>query len=45
MLNYGKYVKEMYWPKVSEKNHQETINMRNKALNENVALKKHLPIN
>ena len=33
--NYGKYVKEMYWPKVSEKNKSSMAMLREKALQEN----------
>ena len=33
--NYGKYVKEMYWPKVSEKNQSAMTMLRNRAINEN----------
>ena len=34
-MNYGKYVKEMYWPKVSEKNQLETAKLRDRAVKEN----------
>jgi len=30
--NYGKYVKEMYWPKVSEKYQSEMAKLKLKAL-------------
>lgn len=33
--NYGKYVREMYWPKVSEKNASAMEHLREKAVNEN----------
>ena len=35
ILNYGKYVKEMYWPKISEKSAKDTEMNRQKVLNEN----------
>ena len=35
--NYGKYVREMYWPKVSEKNQSEMVSLRAKIDNQNTA--------
>ena len=35
--NYGKYVKEMYWRKVSEKNQSEMAKLKEKALLANVS--------
>ena len=33
--NYGKYVREMYWPKVSQKNQNAMAKLHDKAMNEN----------
>ena len=35
ILNYGKYVKEMYWPKLSEKSVKDTEMNKQKVLNAN----------
>ena len=35
--NYGKYVREMYWPKVSEKNQSEMTSIKHKVMSENTA--------
>jgi len=39
ITNYGKYVREMYWPKVSEKNQSAMAHLKGKAVNENKATK------
>ena len=42
---YGKKVKEMYWPSVSEKNQSQMKSLKEKALNENVSQMKNQPVN
>jgi len=38
--NYGKFVREMYWPKVSEKNQNEMAMIRDKVMKANTAMRK-----
>ena len=37
MSNYGKYVKEMYWPKVSEQKQGQMASLKDKLAQENTA--------
>ena len=39
MVEYGKKVKEMYWPSVSEKNQYEMVKLKQKVAMLNVATK------
>lgn len=39
LQNYGKYVKEMYWPKISTEKQSEMSKLRERALKENTAIK------